>query len=100
MNKITFVSNPSINIFINDDEPFRISPERIPAILHESLSACTGSGKNTILALAIFIDEDYDNYVRALVTTWDGVIASKHMYKLYGDGSYDISNHYEVKILC
>ena len=99
MCKVTFVSNSSINIFINDDEPFEIRPDRIPAILHESLSACTRSGKDTILALSIFIDEDHDNYVRALVTTWDGIIASKHMYKLFGDGSYDISKHYQTEIL-
>ena len=99
MSKMTFVSNPSINIFINDDEPFTIGPERIPAILHEALSACTRSGKETILALSIFIDEEYDNYVRVLVTAWDGTIATKHMYKLFGDGSYDISKHYQTEIL-
>ena len=99
MNKITFVSNPCINIYINDDEPFQIGPECIPVILHDSLSACTRSGKETILALAIFIDEEYDNYVRALVTGWDGTIVSKHMYKLFGDGSYDISKYYQTQVL-
>lgn len=99
MNRMSFVSNPCINIYINDDEPFQIGPERIPAILHDSLSACTRKGKETILALSIFIDEEYDNYVRALVTAWDGTIVSKHMYKLFGDGSYDISKYYQTQVL-
>lgn len=99
MYKMNFVSNPNINIFINDDEPFQIGPEDIPTILHESLSACTSSGKETILSLSLFIDKDYDNYVRALVVAWDGCIATKHMYKLFEDGTFETSKHYKTQML-
>lgn len=99
MQKVNFVSNPCINIFINDDEPFQIRPIDIPVVLLESLSACTSSGKETILSLSLFIDKDYDNYVRALIVAWDGCIATKHMYKLYEDGTFETSKHYKTQML-
>ena len=99
MYKMTFVSNPCINIFINDDEPFQIRPEDIPAVLHESLSACTSLGKETILSLSLFIDKDYEDYVRAVVVAWDGCIATKHMYKLFEDGTFETSKHYKTQML-
>lgn len=89
MYEINLVSNATISLFINDDDPIRIRPDQIPFQLLDPLAKCTGG--SLILSLSIFCDKEWDNYIRVLIVEWDGIIASKHMYKINEDGSYEIS---------
>lgn len=86
MRKLNLLSNSRIILFINDDDPIRIEPDQIPVLILDALiNAAYGE---TILSLALFADDSYDNYVRANITTWDGIVASKRILKLFGDGSF------------
>lgn len=95
MNKMTFVSNPNICIYKMyyseniENESVEITPDQIPEILLESISAACNN--DLILGLKIFIDmtDDSKNYVHAIITVWDGITAVKRGYELYGDGSYN-----------
>lgn len=90
MNKLNFISNPRIIFFADGTEyedGTQITADQIPSIIIPALSKATGS--ETILSLNIFADEDYENYVKALIVTWDGTCVTKRCAKLFGDGSYE-----------
>ena len=88
MNKVNFISNPRICVFIEDqEEVLRISPDQIHSIIIPALSKATRD--DIIIALSIFAREEYGNCVHALTTTWDGVCVIQKCFELYGDGSYD-----------
>ena len=88
MDKLNFISNPRICVFIEDqEEVLRISPDQIPSIIIPALS---GAAMNeVIISLSIFVKAEYGECVHALTTTWDGVCVIQKCFKLFGDGSYD-----------
>lgn len=88
MNKLNFISNPRINVFIDDpDEVIKISPEQIPSIIIPALSRAAMN--EVIISLSIFVKEEYGDSVHALTTLWDGVCVIQKCFKLFGDGSWD-----------
>lgn len=90
MDKLNFVSNPRIVVFLKDaeaEEDINITPDQIPGIIIPALYEAIGD--EIILSLSIFAYDEYDDHVRALVNTWDGVCALQRHVKLYGDGSYE-----------
>lgn len=88
MQKLNFISNPRILVFIEDqEEVLRITPDQIPSII---IPALTGAAMNdVVISLSIFVKEEYGNCVHALTTLWDGVCVLQKCFKLFGDGSYD-----------
>lgn len=92
MNKVNFISNPRICVFIEDpEEVLRISPDQIPSIIIPALSRATMN--DVVISLSIFIREEYGECVHALTTTWDGVVVMQKCFKLFGDGSWDFIEH-------
>ena len=90
MNKLNFVSNPRIIFFAKGTEHedgTYIRPDQIPALILPALS--NAARYELILSVCIFADEYYENYAKALMTTWDGITVMKRCAKLFGDGSYD-----------
>lgn len=88
MNKLNFVSNPRICVFIEDNEDvLQITPDQIPSIIIPALSRATRD--DVILSTSIFVREAYGECVHALTTVWDGVCVIQKCFKLFGDGSWD-----------
>lgn len=88
MDKLNFISNPRINVFIEDqEEVLSISPDQIPSIIIPALSkAAMGE---MIISLSIFVKEEYGECVHTLTTLWDGVCVMQKCFELFGDGSHD-----------
>lgn len=88
MYKLNFVSNPRIMLFADGTEHedgTYLTPDQIPDIIIPGLYDAIGD--ELILSLCIFAKKKYENYVRITAELWDGVITSKQMYKIFGDGS-------------
>ena len=95
MHNINFVSNPAISFFKMyydsdiENECIDVTPETIPEIIIPALSGACGS--DLVLVLKVFIDmnDPEQEYVHAIISTWDGITAVKRGYRLYADGKYE-----------
>lgn len=88
MCKLNFVSNARINLWVDDDkDPIELSPHQFPGLISEALSNVTQD--KLILAVTIFTKQTYTDYVLAIITTWDGIMPCRALYKLFANGKYD-----------
>lgn len=88
MDKLNFVSNPRICVFIEDnDDVLYLTPDQIPSVIIPALTRAAHG--ETILSCSIFVKEEYSDSVHALTVLWDGVCVIQKCFKLFGDGSYD-----------
>ena len=97
MNKVYFLNNSQILLCKayydsgRDCNWITLSPETIPVILVESLyNAFNGV---TVLRISLFLDMDDPeiNYVRSIAYIWDGITVIKKHVKLFGDGSFEVT---------
>ena len=94
MNKLNFISNPRIIFFADGTEHengTEIRPEQIPSLIIPAL--CKAAGSDIIISINFFAEEEYENYVKALMVTWDGCCVIKRMAYLYSNGSYSFSEY-------
>ncbi len=97
MNKLNFISNPRVCVFIEDqEEVLRITPDQIPSIIIPALA--NAARNKVIISLSIFVKEEYGNSVHALTTLWDGCCVIQNCFKLFGDGSYDFIERDHSKV--
>lgn len=88
MDKLNFISNPRICVFIEDQEDvLQLSPDQIPSLIIPALSRATMG--DVIISTSIFIRKEYGDCVHALTVVWDGVCVIQKCFKLFGDGSWD-----------